>query len=692
MVGAGIILAVAVGGRAAGAVVATSAAGTGSTVTIAVLGDEPLATLSLTQHKSEEPHDRVLRQLADDRFAIGLLSTDLGSYDRRQALLDMSQGTRQPRSLYGTARPTVSYPSVDGPGCLGGWDALVGNARRASVTLVPGLLAGSVPGGGAFVGTGPPGGLSSSVSILAADTRGCVADVSLGAVDDLTARTQAAALHHRLVVVGLPSGRPGWDAVSSLAAAQGPKQLLIVTQLPPKVEESRLRSPLPSRFLNQTDIGAKGLGGGGRLGSATTRQPGLVTTIDVAPTALRFLGIPVPDRMRGQVITTEGKADALALERLRRRWGDVRNNRQLASYRTVLLLSLLLLVLMGTVRGVRRGLTVGLRALGLAVLWWPLACLAVAVLSPRSGDSEVLGIAALALALAVVTDALLPWPRGPVAPAAALLVGLTADLARGGHVLTQSVLGPSVTSGSRFYGISNEFEPILPVVALAGLAAFTTWRRWDARPRVGLYTVVGAALAIVVGWGRLGADVGGVVTVGAGFAGALVLGNGRLTRAKLLLLVATPVVALLGLVGLDLVSHGGDHLSNNLSRSGGGTDLWELVARRYELALHVVSNGGMAIRLGIALLVAVFVARNREVMLGPDISRPWTAALLGGLAAGAAGALSNDSGPVLFVNAILTLVGVVAYLRGRPDDARLRSAGDQSPAGGQRWDTVGSRG
>jgi hypothetical protein len=182
-----------------------------------------------------------------------------------------------------------------------------------------------------------------------------------------------------------------------------------------------------------------------------------------------------------------------------------------------------------------------------------------------------------------------------------------------------------------------------------------------------------------------------VVTVGAGFAGAVLLGGGRLTKAKILLLVATPVAALAGLVGLDLVSHGGDHLSNNLTRSGGGTDLWELVARRYQLAFHVVTDPAMLIRLGIALLAVVFVARNRDLLIRPNISRPWTAALVGGLAAGAAGALSNDSGPVLFVNAVFTLVGVVAYLRGGPRALPTPGEG-RSPGRSGRWDTVGTRG
>ncbi|MEY2569535.1 MAG: hypothetical protein QOE35_4064, partial [Actinomycetota bacterium] len=252
---------------------------------------------------------------------------------------------------------------------------------------------------------------------------------------------------------------------------------------------------------------------------------------------------------------------------------------------------------------------------------------------------------------------------------------------------TESVIGPSVASGSRFYGISNELEPVIPVVALAGLAALTTWRRWEAVPRAVVYGVLGAVVAVVVGWGRLGADVGGVVTVAAGFAGGVAFGTGRLTRRRIAVLVAVPVVAVVALVGLDLVSRGGDHLSNNLSRSGGRTDMWELVARRYQLAFHVLGNGAIDIRLAVALVGVAVVVRNQGVVLGGPVSPAWRAALLGGLAAGVGGALANDSGPVLLINAVFALAGIVLYLGGRN-----RASQAWSPEESQRWDTVGSRG
>ena len=55
----------------------------------------------------------------------------------------------------------------------------------------------------------------------------------------------------------------------------------------------------------------------------------------------------------------------------------------------------------------------------------------------------------------------------------------------------------------------------------------------------------------------------------------------------------------------------------------------------------------------------------------------WRAGLLGGLAAAIAGALSNDSGPVLLVLGVFVLAIATAYVRGDP---RLGAAPAFGPA------------
>lgn len=656
---------------------APASAAPAKAVVIAVLPSPPSATLIAATEPRQEPGDRVLRSLERLGFAIGLVSTAQGDYQREQAVLDLTQGTRQPSALYDVDLPPLLQDTVE-------WDTVVRRAGRVSVTIEPGLLAGSVPGGAAFVGTEDG---DETIRLIAADREGAVQDTSIGDEASLAARVAEARARFQLVVVGLPDDGSGLDTVEELLEAKQPQDLLVVVHLPPTPPERPVGGKSPSRFSNQTAIGiAGGSGLAGELASPTTRQAGLVSLIDIAPTALDHLGVRVPDRMRGQVITVDGEADAGRLESVRRRWYDIRSGRQAGSLRAVVVGAAFAFLVGGAIVGIRRSLAPALRLVGLGLLWWPAAALAAAPFAIKSGPAEAFAIAAIALAASATTDRLMPWPKGPLVPAVVGIGVVTIDLAAGGRLLTTSVLGPSIATGNRFYGVSNEIEPILPVLLLAGIAAVTSRRH-----RL-LYAVGGLFLAAVVGAGRLGADVGGVITISAAFAVAAVAMTPVRPRPRTLVAIAAvPVLALGLLIVADLALGGGGHLANNLTRASGTRELWELVARRYELAFRVLLNPANAVGLGVACLLVVFGYRNRDTLLPGELrpGRAWTATFVGGLAGGVAGALSNDSGPILLTNAVVALAAVGAYLRGRPasaavDDTRgvhaERSMSEQPPS------------
>jgi hypothetical protein len=166
-----------------------------------------------------------------------------------------------------------------------------------------------------------------------------------------------------------------------------------------------------------------------------------------------------------------------------------------------------------------------------------------------------------------------------------------------------------------------------------------------------------------------------VLTVAAGVAAAMVvLLGGRLTPRRIVLAALVPIGALALLIAIDLGLSSGGHLSRNLTRASDATELWELVTRRYELAWPILTRGGTPLVVLAALLAVAFAWRSRASIYGDLPHRAWAAALVGGLAAGATGALTNDSGPVLFINAVIALAGVTAYILGRPQPA-LGSAG-----------------
>jgi hypothetical protein len=603
-------------------------------------------------------------------LSTGLWSSVEGAYTEQQSLLDVSQGTRQSTGLYAKIDVNGDDQLDDlqfnaASRSFANWAPFRARARDVSLTIRPGLLAGSVPGGAGYVGAA---GEPILPAIAAADERGHVAAVSLGSTATLATRARTLSRSKQLVVVAVPAGRAGLAQILGLARDPARGDLLLVAQLPATPDRASILRP-PTRLLRQPAF-AVGTSADGSPTSGTTRRPGLVSAIDIAPTALSWIGVDPPSSMRGQPIDEGPAVSAARLDELRSRWTRVRDGRQATSFTSIALLAGVIFLLLGAARGIPTATRVTLRIVGLAVMWWPSAVLLAGVIEPSTRVIEVFFIAGVSIALGALTERFVPWARAPLVPVAVCLAAYTIDLGLDSEFLTRSALGPSIPSGGRFYGVSNELEPILPIALLVGLAAAVAGRAVT-RKTIVLYAVAGLALLVVVGWGRMGADVGGVITVGAGMAvAALVLAPGPTTRRRLVLAALVPVAALALLIAIDLVLSGGSHLTRNLLRANNASELLELVTRRYQLAWGALTAGSRPALFAAAALATAFAWRNRRQVYGVLPHPAWAAALLGGLAAGIVGALSNDSGPVLFINSVVALAGVTAYLVGRPPGER----------------------
>jgi hypothetical protein len=205
------------------------------------------------------------------------------------------------------------------------------------------------------------------------------------------------------------------------------------------------------------------------------------------------------------------------------------------------------------------------------------------------------------------------------------------------------------------------------VLLFIGLAAFmTTWER--SRRAAGIFAGAGLVLGLAVGAGRLGADVGGVITIGAGTAVAtLLMVPGGVTRRGIVIAIFVPVLALVALAGLDLATGGNGHFTRTVLHADGKGAIQDIVFRRYELAFNVLRRGFMPFATAIAILAFAYGLRYRTRILGGLSGRPaWDAALGGALASAIAGALANDSGPLLLLIGVFVLAVGAFYVRGDP--------------------------
>jgi hypothetical protein len=347
---------------------------------------------------------------------------------------------------------------------------------------------------------------------------------------------------------GVPDGKPLIDAAK--ASVYPNCHQCIVVQLPPR------GAPTSNDRLYR--IAVIGHGFHGLLTSPTTHIRGLISIVDVAPTALG-----------GHVATSLSWAPSTGsvgqLSSLGRAIDS--NNRLKFPVLFILagvLLALALLRLRAAVTAVPAALLVNL-ALGIGqVSNEVLLCAAVSA-----------GTVLVALALERVCrseSALLTLYGGVVALYAVAMI-------RRPEWQAVNPFGP--TQNSRFWGFGNQVETLLLAPLLAG--AFL------ARRRFGLlgFVVFGVLGLVVMTDNRLGADGGGAIVLGIALA---VLGARlfRLGVSGFAGLLASAAVAVLWIVSRGLQQPGPNHLRSAFSNDGGGllASLQSRVTLSYVPALH----------------------------------------------------------------------------------------------------------
>jgi hypothetical protein len=573
----------------------------------------------------------LLEELAARGMAIGMTSPTVGGFNKRQMGLDMSQGTRIPTRLYSKRIGRLVLRN----GRLLDWDVAKRRAEKAPGDLKPGLLASTIERAGGRVGFKGPEGFTVA-AVVASNRLGGVRRLQTG---------------DSLGVFQLAPGLAGLRQLDQLLAARGRDDLVYVVRAP-YGKELRL---LPS------GIAAQGIHG--RLRSATTRRSGLIAATDVAPTVLRTLGIGVPDAMQGEPIEGRGRADARAVEEMAGRLSVVTSRRGVTLQWLACAWLLLLAVLHFRARaaGLRAALRIGL----LAALWVPGLALLTAALEPsRLVETAVVGVGAVLLG--VVTDRLVRWPHGPALPVAIVFVAHAVDLARGSPWIGASMAGPNPAGGARFFGIGNELEVILGVSVLIGTGAALAFSA--RRAPVG-FAVVAVVAAGIMGAGRLGADVGAVITLGAGGAAAVIASlPERPSRRVIALGVAAPIAAIGALILLDVVTGGGAHLTRSVLHAHNAGDLVDVVRRRFEGSFSTLKKPGWAVASGFALAAVVWLALRRRRLL-QRLPRPLAAGLVGAWFAVVIGAIANDSGPLIAVIGAILLLLATGYARSRPQTA-----------------------
>jgi hypothetical protein len=367
------------------------------------------------------------------------------------------------------------------------------------------------------------------------------------------------------------------------------------------------------------------LGGGfhGLLDSPTTRIPGLVSIVDIAPTAL--------GHKRTALSSTPSRDPLASLSSLDR---QIHANNRLKL--PALIVVACAIALLAAVRP---------RAATTAV---PAALLTSILLGAAQVTSQPLIVALLAagtlggglwLARVCRSDARL------LALIVGVLIAHLVLLSERPEWVALTPLGP--TQNSRFWGIGNQLETLLIAPLLMGAVLA---RRQFGRIGFALFALLGLVL---VTDNRFGSDGGGAIVLGVAFAflGARVLRLGARGFVTLLLLGAT---AVLGLVSFNLRTPGPNHLRSAFGHGFSG--LVDVAQNRVPLAYApAVHNWPLVLPLALwfaaALVVAIRIAQRRATR---DL------VLAVGLAIGTS-LLVNDSATYELVGGVAALAALVRF-------------------------------
>jgi hypothetical protein len=440
----------------------------------------------------------------------------------------------------------------------------------------------------------------------------------------------------------------------------------------------------------------------GWLSSASTGRTPFAQLIDLAPTALRSLGLDQPASMNGQPLQVSGDRPELARAVQELEWA---NTAATVHYRntgvffwSLVLVSAALVALGMLVLGGLRGRPVGsrivgrriLRGLAIAAAALPIATYLAGLVPWERTASPVPALVAAVLGadLVVAGIALLgPWRRRRLGPALAVLVvtfgTLLGDVLTGSTLELNGLLGYDAIVAGRFTGYGNLSFGLLSVSALSVTAALATAAGRRAGPdRARLVTggtvlVLGFLIVAVIGAPGLGRDFGGVLAALPGFLLlAMLLARVRVTVVRLVAILAAAVVAVGAVAVLDWTRPASDrsHLGRFVEQVLTG-EAWTVISRKGQANLDILLRSPLAWMLPVAIVAAVWLLRPGGLLRsgpGDEVRGPAglsaeqvfvvRSVLLSALLSLAIGAAVNDSGVALPATAAALLVPLMVWL------------------------------
>jgi hypothetical protein len=442
-----------------------------------------------------------------------------------------------------------------------------------------------------------------------------------------------------------------------------------------------------TQWQNLTPVIAYGNGiAPGVFVSSTTRRPGLIAGIDIAPTLLHSVGVTPPEDMLGRVaeykktaetLTTLDRLDGTAKLSSRLQWSVLGAGAVFGG----LVVTLATIAVALQIR-LNRMLSFFLRV-GMVLAFSFLGGLLFGGIGMPSASGIVKNVV-LGTLLVFVSGSLIGLLLEKLASPASLarrampmvgvyvvIAGLVlADGLTGAHLLGACLASYQFTSGFRFYGIGNEYMGVL-IGALSTAALWLSIKSKDGELSVGsraVIVLVSAASAFILGWPGLGANAGGAVAAIVTFGLVYRAVSRRIFRpieALILILVSIAVMMVFAFTDVKLGRSSSSHIglaAGMLNRDSLSLAL-QMITRKIlmNLSLIATKQSRMTIIGFIPFFALWFIYIQPRIRLMSERYRGLGPGLTAGMVGAAAAFIFNDSGIISASIMVASLVCCLLY-------------------------------
>jgi len=411
---------------------------------------------------------------------------------------------------------------------------------------------------------------------------------------------------------------------------------------------------------------------GGLLVSPTTRRPGIIMNVDIAPTVLHYLDIARPEYFTGRpVMAIPGYFDIKKLSDMYRVLEVIYEGRPFLQKGYVLFQLLLLAVSLGFIFLKKNGKEY-LKPFFLMVMSVPLAYL-LAPLLP-SGGITTLGLSVIALTLLLTFVSMSAHKKLGIDSFLLIclvtMIAISADIITGSPLQKVSVLGYDPIVGARFYGLGNEYMGVLIGSTLVGTTALI--QTSCNKNRLLFIPVVGVVYLFIiylVAAPQFGTNVGGTLAAVSAFLVTYLLISGiSINWVRVVAIVFAVVLVAMALILYDsgrppqFQSHIGR--TAELVTRGGLEVVSEIISRKSEMNIKLIKYTVWSrIFLASLAMLALLFYRPRGVMEGLKARNPYLFRGLVGVITGSLVAfIFNDSGVVAAATTMIFGAPPLIYL------------------------------